>query len=78
MGLSVTPCKDITRFGVRGKRSSGQPVERKINESLNKTLPLINHRGIDSQAFKELHFRANHRQDNVAKQVTKIIQCQVE
>jgi len=78
LGLSVVSCKDIPRFGIRGRRSSIQPIERKIDETLNKTIPLINYMCVDSQAFKELHFRANHSQDNMAKLITKIIQCQAE
>ncbi|XP_065898872.1 protein unc-13 homolog D-like isoform X2 [Dysidea avara] len=78
LGLSVISCKDVRRFGVRGRRSSSQSVERKIDETLNKTLPLINYMCVDSQAFKELHFRASRSQDNMAKQIIKIIRCQAE
>ena len=75
LGLSLIPCKEISRYGIRGKRSTGSPkIDRKIDGSMTRKLSLLAPLcGIETEAFKELNIRASTGQDSLAKQIIKIL-----
>ena len=72
LGLSLISCKDILRYGIRGKRCGTPQNQRKVDANANRALPLIDHIFDDSQALKELNFRATQGKDIKAKQIVKI------
>jgi len=72
VGLSLISCKDIPRDGIRGKRCTSPQLQRKVDDAKNRIIPLINHVIDDSQALKELNFRATQSRDIEAKQIVKI------
>jgi len=72
LGLSLISCKDIIRYGIRGKRCTSPQLQRKMDVNKNRIIPLINHVIDDSQALKELKFRATQSRDIEAKRIVKI------
>ena len=74
LGLSLIPCVEISRYGIRGKR--GTKVERNIDDRMTQQLSLLAPMcGSDTEAFKELNSRAS--QDELAKQIIKILHKEV-
>ncbi|XP_065898869.1 protein unc-13 homolog D-like isoform X2 [Dysidea avara] len=72
LGLSLISCKDVPRYGIRGKRCASPQLQRRVDVNKNRILPLIHHVIDDSQALKELNFRATQSRDFEAKQIVKI------
>ena len=72
LGLSLISCKDVPRYGIRGKRCASPQLQRRVDVNKNRILPLIHHVIDDSQALKELNFRTTQSRDFEAKQIVKI------
>lgn len=78
LGLSLIPCKEISRYGIRGKRGNSPKVDRKIDDRMTQQLSLLSPMsGSETEAFKELKIRASTNQDVLAKQVIKILHAEV-
>lgn len=78
LGLSLVPCKEISRYGIRGKRSASPKVDRKIDDKMTQQLSLLTPQcGNETEAFKELNTRASTGHDSLAKQIIKILHGEV-
>lgn len=78
MGLTLIPCKEISRYGIRGKRGASPKVDRKIDDRMTQQLSLLAPScGNDTEAFKELNIRASTNQDSLAKQIIKVLYGEV-
>ena len=78
LGLSLIPCKEISRYGIRGKRRDSPKVDRKIDERMTQQLSLLAPLcGSETEAFKELNIRATTNHDSLAKQIIKTLHGEV-
>ena len=80
LGLSLIPCVEISRYGIRGKRdrTSSKVEQRNIDDKMTQQLSLLTPMcGSDTEAFKELNSRAHVHHDGLAKQIIKILHREV-
>ena len=78
LGLSLIPCKEISRYGIRGKRGNSPKVDRKIDDRMTQQLSLLTPLcGSGTEAFKELSIRASNNHDSLAKQIIKSLHGEV-
>ena len=74
LGLSLIPCNEISRYGIRSKRDASPKVDRKIDDKMTQQLPLLAVTcGNETEALKELNIRANANNDSLAKQIIKTL-----
>ena len=78
LGLSLIPCKEISRYGIRGKRGNSPRVDRKIDDRMTQQLSLLAPLcGSGTEAFKELNIRASTNHDSLARQIIKLLHGEV-